>query len=132
MLKFIEEAEAQFDHPLKQCFLFKEFEEKVEARALAELPEQVTRSRQAQAFYGVLKQTLPEAFAVAGSASGVLTMNTYLIKAPRLCIDYVIQHGLCHLVERNHGTRFYRMLDRVCPERKVTKERLDRLAPALL
>jgi type I restriction enzyme R subunit len=33
----IEEAEKLFDHPLKQYLLFREFEEKVEARKLSDI-----------------------------------------------------------------------------------------------
>lgn len=66
------------------------------------------------------------------SRKGILTMNVHLVKAPRVCIDYVILHELCHLVERNHGKRFYRLLDSVCSDRAATKERLDKLAATLL
>lgn len=58
----IAEAEALFDHPLKQYMLFREFEEKVESRQLDELPSQFAGNRHAQAYFGVFKKTLPEAF----------------------------------------------------------------------
>lgn len=60
--KVIEEAEALFDHPLKQYYLFTEFEEKVDARHLDDIPEAFEGERQAQAFFGVFKQELPETF----------------------------------------------------------------------
>lgn len=56
----IEEAEALFDHPLKQYLLFKEFEEKVEARDLDEIPNAFNGNRHAQAYYGVFRKVLPE------------------------------------------------------------------------
>jgi type I restriction enzyme R subunit len=58
----IAEAEALFDHPLKQYMLFREFEEKVENRQLDELPSQFAGNRHAQAYFGIFKKTLPEAF----------------------------------------------------------------------
>lgn len=53
--KVIEEAEALFDHPLKQYMLFKEFEEKVEKREVDDLPDAFADNKHAQAYYGVLK-----------------------------------------------------------------------------
>ena len=59
----IEEAEKEFDHPLKQHMLFREFEEQVEARRLDEIPDVFSGNKHAQAYYGSLK-LLPEAFSI--------------------------------------------------------------------
>jgi type I restriction enzyme R subunit len=59
----IEEAEKLFDHPLKQYLLFHEFEQKVQERKLDELPDSFSGNKHAQAYYGVFKKTLPDAFA---------------------------------------------------------------------
>ena len=58
----IEDAEKEFEHPLKQYMLFREFEEKVEARRLDEIPDAFSGNKYAQAYYGVFKKILPEAF----------------------------------------------------------------------
>jgi type I restriction enzyme R subunit len=58
--RVIEEAEALFDHPLKQYLLFKEFEEKVEKREVDGLPDVFTDNKHAQAYYGVLKMHIGE------------------------------------------------------------------------
>ena len=62
------------------------------------------------------------------SPSGLLTLNPHLVKAPTICIDYVILHELCHLVEHNHSERFYQLLTQVMPDWEVVKERLDNMA----
>ena len=62
------------------------------------------------------------------SPSGLLTLNPHLVKAPTICIDYVILHELCHLVEHNHSDRFYQLLTQVMPDWEVVKERLDNMA----
>lgn len=62
------------------------------------------------------------------SPSGVITLNPYLVKAPSLCIDYVILHELCHLVEHNHSERFYQLLNQIMPDWEVRKEKLDNMA----
>ena len=59
------------------------------------------------------------------SPQGRLTLNPYLVKAPRECIDYVILHELCHLAEHNHSERFYRLLSQVMPSWEEVKARLD-------
>lgn len=58
----IKEAEALFDHPLKQYMLFREFEEKVANRQLDELPDSFKGNRHAQAYYGVFKKIIPAGF----------------------------------------------------------------------
>ncbi len=60
----IEDAEKEFDHPLKQYMLFREFEEQVESRRLAEIPDVFSANKHAQAYYGVFKKILPEAFSI--------------------------------------------------------------------
>lgn len=62
------------------------------------------------------------------SPTGLLTLNPHLVKAPAICIDYVILHELCHLVEHNHSDRFYQLLGQVMPEWELVKERLDNMA----
>jgi type I restriction enzyme R subunit len=59
----IEEAEQQFEHPLKQYLLFHEFEQQVQARKLEDIPDKFAGNKHAQAYFGVLKKQLPEALA---------------------------------------------------------------------
>lgn len=67
--KAIEEAEALFNHPLKQYLLFREFEEKVESRQLDDIPDNFSGNRHAQAYFGVFKKLLPEVFASSQSSN---------------------------------------------------------------
>lgn len=66
------------------------------------------------------------------SAKGTLLLNPHLVKAPRLCIDYVILHELCHLAEHNHSPQFYRLLDRAMPDWREVKTQLDDMAELYL
>lgn len=66
------------------------------------------------------------------SPSRRLTLNLHLIRAPRLCIDYVIIHELCHLVERSHGKRFMEILNSAMPGWQEPKKRLDERASTWL
>ena len=66
------------------------------------------------------------------SPGGRLTINPWLVKAPRECIDYVILHELFHLKEHNHSPRFFRLLDKHMPCWRERKTRLDELAELIL
>lgn len=47
------------------------------------------------------------------SASGNLSFSWRLILAPPSVLAYVVVHELAHLVERNHGPRFWALVDRL-------------------
>lgn len=66
------------------------------------------------------------------SPAGRLTLNPWLVAAPREAIDYVILHELCHLKHRNHGRAFYALLKRYMPNWEQIKSRLDAKAEAYL
>lgn len=59
---------------------------------------------------------------------GGVWLNPELVKAPALCIDYVVLHELCHVVHGNHGKQFYELLRRVMPDWETRKNRLERFA----
>ncbi|MHB0960109.1 MAG: M48 family metallopeptidase [Pirellulaceae bacterium] len=56
---------------------------------------------------------------------GRILLNPDLIIAPKMCIEYVIVHELCHLKEHNHSTGFYRLLQSMMPEWEQRRERLN-------
>ena len=56
---------------------------------------------------------------------GRILLNPDLIITPKLCIEYVIVHELCHLQEYNHSPRFYRLLKKIMPDWEQRRERLN-------
>ena len=58
------------------------------------------------------------------TARGMITLNPHLIRAPRLCIDYVIAHELCHLQEMNHSKAFYALQESLYPAWREAKAQL--------
>lgn len=58
----IAEADALFDHPLKQYLLFQDFEKKVLARQMDEMPAVFGNNIRAQSYFGVFKLVLAERY----------------------------------------------------------------------
>lgn len=66
------------------------------------------------------------------SPKGYLLLNPVLVKAPRICVDYVICHELCHLKEHNHSIEYYRLLRTLLPDWEERKLALDDMAEQIL
>ena len=62
------------------------------------------------------------------TGAGTITLNLALIQASKQHIDYVIVHELSHLVEHNHGKRFYQLLDRMLPAWRERRRQLNELS----
>ncbi len=59
------------------------------------------------------------------SSTGVLSYSWRLILAPPFVLDYLAAHEVAHLVEMNHSARFWRLVDRLCPNVRRAKAWLD-------
>jgi predicted metal-dependent hydrolase len=62
------------------------------------------------------------------SSRGAITLNLELMRMPLDCIDYVVTHELCHLVEFHHGPAFYALQERFMPDWQARKRLLQELA----
>lgn len=56
---------------------------------------------------------------------GRITLNLNLAKKDHECLEYVMIHELCHLIEFNHGKNFKKLMDTFCPDWKKIKKRLN-------
>ena len=56
---------------------------------------------------------------------GRITLNLNLAKKDQICLEYVMIHELCHLIEFNHGKKFKKLMDKFCPKWKEIKKRLN-------
>jgi len=55
------------------------------------------------------------------SRRGTISLNWRLIQAPPFVRDYLILHELAHLREMNHSPRFWREVERLCPNYKIAE-----------
>lgn len=57
-------------------------------------------------------------------AKGLIMLNSKLIMLPFEIIEYVILHELCHLIELNHSTNFWTIIQNLMPNFKQLRHRL--------
>ena len=53
-----------------------------------------------------------------------ITLNLELIKRDAVYLDYVIYHELSHLIEGNHSSRFWLIVEENCPNYKNVRKRM--------
>ena len=56
------------------------------------------------------------------SSTGDVSYNWRIIIAPHHIVDYIVVHELCHLIEHNHGPRYWKHVERVIPSYKNCRE----------
>jgi hypothetical protein len=59
------------------------------------------------------------------STTGMLSFSWRLILAPSGVLDYLAAHEVAHLVEMNHSPKFWRLVQRICPDHEAAKAWLD-------
>lgn len=57
-------------------------------------------------------------------ATGRICINVRLALYPPECLEYVVVHELCHLLERGHGPRFHQLMDAFMPDWKQRRAKL--------
>lgn len=56
------------------------------------------------------------------SSSGDVSYNWRIIIAPHHIVDYIVVHELCHLLEHNHGPKYWKHVEHVIPNYKDCRE----------
>lgn len=60
------------------------------------------------------------------TVTDTIRLNPELIKVSKKCIEYVIIHELCHLIEKNHSKRFYELMGDILPDWQRWKLKLEK------
>lgn len=58
--------------------------------------------------------------------TGRIRINVRLAAYPPSCLDYVVAHELCHLLEPSHNERFHALLARAYPDERAARALLRR------
>ena len=65
------------------------------------------------------------------SRRGTISLNWRLIQTPAFVSDYICLHELMHLRQMNHSPRFWREVERACPDYRTAKRWLKEHADLL-
>ena len=57
-------------------------------------------------------------------STGRICINVRLALYPPECLEYVVVHELCHLLERGHGPKFHQLMDAFMPDWKQRRAKL--------
>lgn len=57
-------------------------------------------------------------------STGRICINVRLALYPPECLEYVVVHELCHLLERGHGPRFKALMDAFMPDWRTRRAKL--------
>lgn len=57
-------------------------------------------------------------------STGRICINTRLALYPPECLEYVVVHELCHLIEHGHGPKFHALMDSFLPDWKERRAKL--------
>lgn len=57
--------------------------------------------------------------------TGQIRINLRLAKKPEVCLEYVVVHELCHLLEPSHNQRFHSLMDGFLPDWRDRKALLE-------
>ena len=90
----IEEAEALFEHPLKQYALFKAFEDKVNQREVEGIPSALADNPHARAYFGVLRLVLDSVRSAIGSGADEAVLVDEALAIDRIVERAVAEHSL--------------------------------------
>ena len=90
----IAEAEAMFDHPLKQYALFQEFEQKLEARATPGVPDALADKPHAKAYFGAMRMILGDDAFTSLSKDAHRTVVSQAIAMDTVVRDAVAENSL--------------------------------------
>ncbi|WP_455476056.1 M48 family metallopeptidase [Bartonella sp. B17] len=55
------------------------------------------------------------------SANGCLSFSWRLVMAPKDVVSYVVAHEVAHLIEMNHGPKFWALCEELCPKSKTSR-----------
>jgi predicted metal-dependent hydrolase len=59
-----------------------------------------------------------------------ICFSTYLLLLPEWCVEHVVVHELCHLLEPSHNAHFHKLMDKYYPRWREARKETRRIAAA--
>ena len=60
-----------------------------------------------------------------------ICFSAYLLLLPEWCVEHVVVHELCHLIEPNHNARFHALMDKYFPRWRDARREARRISANL-
>lgn len=57
-----------------------------------------------------------------------ICISTYVLLLPEWCVEHVVVHELCHLLEPSHNHRFHALMDKYFPRWREARKETHRIA----
>ena len=75
----------------------------------------------------VYVQRMKTRWGTCNPTSRSIRLNTDLARKPRECLEYIVVHEMCHMLEPTHNERFVALMDRFMPRWHTYRNMLNRL-----
>jgi hypothetical protein len=72
-------------------------------------------------------QRMKTRWGTCNSEAHSIRLNTDLVRKPPECLEYIVVHEMCHLIEPTHNDRFVSLMNRFMPRWQVHRDVLNRL-----
>ena len=70
----------------------------------------------------VYYKTMISRWGVCNVKDKSICFSAYLLLLPEWCVEHVVVHELCHLLEPSHNARFYALMDQFFPRWKAARK----------
>ncbi len=77
--------------------------------------------------YRMFVQQMKTRWGSCNPRAGTIRLNTELAKKPVECLEYIVVHEMVHLLEQGHNDRFVAVVDRLMPQWRFCRAKLNQL-----
>lgn len=124
--------ELAFENPLVQSEIRKTVSKILRKQAKAYLPRRIDFLAEKYGFsFEKLRFSHTGTRWGSCSSSGTISLNIALMNLPHHLIDYVIIHELCHTRQMNHSSKFWREVEKYCPDYKKYVQEIKQFSPSI-
>jgi predicted metal-dependent hydrolase len=124
--------ELAFENPLVQSGVRKTVSKILRKQAKAYLPRRIDFLAEKYGFsFEKLRFSHTGTRWGSCSSSGTISLNIALMNLPHHLIDYVIIHELCHTRQMNHSSKFWKEVEKYCPDYKKYVQEIKQFSPSI-
>ena len=124
--------ELAFENPLVQSEVRKTVSKILRKQAKAYLPRRIDFLAEKYGFsFEKLRFSHTGTRWGSCSSSGTISLNIALMNLPHHLIDYVIIHELCHTRQMNHSSKFWKEVEKYCPDYKKYVQEIKQFSPSI-